>query len=96
MEKSFIYDMLEINLLYDYQTELRNKDEGNYLKEADEAENNLLNVLDEEDKSKLKEFKYRTNMFYEFLYYNISVKVLNYGIEMGMQLQNALDERNNK
>ena len=93
MENSNIYDLLEHTLIQQWRKELEDMDELGFIKIMRECEEEIKATLDENQIELLKFFEVSINNYLDNLYYMINHKILNYGIQIGMQLQQAFFEQ---
>ena len=93
MENSNIYDLLEHTLIQQWRKELEDMDELGFIKIMRECEEEIKATLDENQIELLRFFEVSINNYLDNLYYMINHKILNYGIQIGMQLQQAFFEQ---
>ena len=96
MENSNIYDLLEHTLIKKWQQELDDEDECRFRKTMHENEETIKASLNEKQIELLKLFEVSINNYLDFIYYELNKKILNYGIQIGMQLQHAFSEQSNE
>ncbi len=90
MEESEIYNLLDYRFLLNWKEKIE-KDEGDtwfFTNEKQELEK--IKEFFNEDEQKLI-FRYTLAMEnkFEYLYYNLNIKILNFGVKIGMELQKA-------
>lgn len=94
MESSYIYDLLEHALIKKWREEIEAKDNLGFIKAMHDDENVLKATLNEKQIELLKHFEISVNNYLDEIYYEINIKILNFGIKVGMQLQQAFCEQN--
>lgn len=93
MESSVINDLIEVGLLNKWLEEFK-KEENNVLKrDADNYKQELCTQLNEEQKKLVDKFERTLDWYWDYVYYNVRIRVLNLGIKIGMQLQQAFDSQ---
>ena len=89
MDNSLIFDLIEIKLLkYREQIEKENA----YLKDISEAREKLEKSLSTEQFELVKSYGHTLLLREEDIELQCVIKLLHYGIKIGMQMQKALDE----
>lgn len=89
MDNSLIFDLIEIKLLkYREQIEKENA----YLKDISEAREKLEKSLSAEQFELVKYYGHSLLLREEDIELQCEIKLLHYGIKIGMQMQKALDE----
>lgn len=89
MDNSLIFDLIEIKLLkYREQIEKENA----YLKDISEAREKLEKSLSAEQFELVKHYAHSLLLREEDIELQCEIKLLHYGIKIGMQMQKALDE----
>lgn len=89
MEISKIYDMIEKSFLSGWLEEIEKEENNVFKKDVDESRRELYAQLNEEQKKLAVSLERVLELYWEYVYYNINIRVLNVGIETGMQLQQA-------
>lgn len=89
MDNSLIFDLIEIKLLkYREQIEKENA----YLKDISEAREKLEKSLSTEQFELVKSYGHTLLLREEDIELQCEIKLLHYGIKIGMQMQKAFDE----
>lgn len=83
---------MEHTLIKAWREELEDKDELDYIKIMHDTGNVLKATLNEKQIELLDRFELSVNNYLDEIYYEINIKILNYGIQMGMQLQKAFSQ----
>ncbi|MDE7181786.1 MAG: hypothetical protein K2O41_01970 [Clostridia bacterium] len=92
MEASLLYDLIDMRKLLDYREELM-KDENDVLfKDEREAREKLEKALSKEQMKLVDSYKHYIGMREGYVNYQLGIKVLNYGVKIGMELQKAFDD----
>lgn len=93
MEQSIIYDLLSNKLLIKWREKIE-KDESDtwFFTNVQETFNELEKSLDEQEKALLKTYSLAIENKLDYLYCNLKIKVLNYGIKIGMELMKSFVE----
>lgn len=90
--ESIIYDLIDRKLLGEWRDAVeKNGDCGFILKET-ESKKELLAKLKESDKKLFAHYILAIENKIEFIYYNLNVKILNFGIKIGIKLQKSFTE----
>lgn len=92
MENSEIYNLLEHGLLDSWRKIAEDEDECGFTKDADTAKAELLAVLNDSEKKLLTSCLCALETKLGYIYYNVNIKILNYGIKIGMEINAALHE----
>lgn len=90
MEISFIHDLLSTHL-YPYYDSLVNKDDKD-LAEIKSIRADLEKALSEEQLKLADKYKYLCDLREEYIEFQMQVRILNYGVKIGMELQEFFDE----
>lgn len=89
MERSTIYDLLGRTILHDWR-EVAEKDTIECFDQREnETETELLKELPERCKNTLRHYCLAIEERMDYLHYNLQIKILNLGIQIGMELENA-------
>lgn len=91
MEKSLLYELLMQSYIYDYRNELEKEENDNLSKWLREAREVLEKNLTAEQLKLVQSFEYRLNSREEYIDFQTGIRILNYGIKIGMELQKAFD-----
>ena len=91
MENSLIFDLLFKDSIYDYREELE-KEENILSKWVNEAREVLEKNLSEEQLKLVDKYKHNIILLEEDIDLQTGIKILNYGIKIGIQLQKAFDK----
>ncbi|MDE5766653.1 MAG: hypothetical protein K2I17_05760 [Clostridia bacterium] len=92
MESSEIYDLLNISLIHKWRDEIEKDDECGLGADMHENEQQICAVLNEKQKKLLRHYTVSVNNYLDYIYYLICIKVLNFGIKAGMELQASFDK----
>ncbi len=92
MEESKIFDLLN-NCLQKWREEFEAKDEYDFGKIMHDNESAVTATLTEKQKELLKFYEVSKHNYLDYVYYEINKKVLHFGIQAGMQLQQAFNEQ---
>lgn len=92
MEESFICDLIEMAHLGELREKLRNDESYNCVKDDNAALDKLKNTLNPEQFKLVKDYIFQNQLKEEFIYYQSDIKLLNYGIKIGMQIQKSFDD----
>ncbi len=92
MEESLIFDLLESKKIGGYREKLKKSDNGNLSKWVLEAREELEKRLNEEQMKLEDKYKFKLNLLHDYIVYESDIRILNYGIKMGMQLQKSFDD----
>ncbi|MDE6075654.1 MAG: hypothetical protein K2G26_04375 [Clostridia bacterium] len=87
MENSEIYDILSLSLIHKWRDEIEASDECGFGADMHEGEQKICAILDEKQKKLLRHYAVSINNYLDFIYYQICIKVMNFGIKAGMELQ---------
>lgn len=93
MEESKIFDLLN-NCLQKWREELEAKDEYDFGKIMHDDENAIKATLTGKQKELLKFYEVSIHNYLDYVYCEINRKILHFGIQAGMQLQQAFNEQN--
>ena len=96
MESSKIYDLFENNLLYKWLEEFEKEENNVFKKDVEESKRELYEQINEEQKKLVNKLEVTLDWYWEFVYYNVNIRLLNLGIKIGMQLQQAFDEQEDR
>ncbi len=91
MEKSLLYELLMQSYIYDYRNELEKEENDNLSKWLREAREVLEKNLTAEQLKLVQSFEYRLNSREEYIDFQTGIRILNYGVKIGMELQKAFD-----
>ncbi len=91
MEKSLLYELLTQSYIYDYRNELEKEENDNLSKWLREAREVLEKNLTAEQLKLVQSFEYRLNSREEYIDFQTGIRILNYGVKIGMELQKAFD-----
>lgn len=89
MERSIIYDLLENVYLREWKDEADKNEKCGFKHSEQVAGEKLADELNEKDKSLLTAYALAIKNRMDYIYYNITIRVLNFGIKIGMELQGA-------
>ncbi|MDE5721297.1 MAG: hypothetical protein K2I30_00950 [Clostridia bacterium] len=92
MEYSLLYDIIEMNKLNDYRDELIKDENDGFFKDERCAREELEKLLSKEHMKLVDRYKFHINLREGYINYQTSIKLLNYGIKIGMQIQKAFDD----
>lgn len=96
MENSKIYDLIENSLLYKWLEEFEKEENNIFKKDVEKSKQELCSQLNENQKKLADKFEGTLGWYWEFVYYNVNIRILNLAIKMGMQLQQAFDNQEDK
>ncbi len=88
MQESFICDLIEMAHLGELREKLRNDESYNCVKD----DNAALDTLNPEQFKLVKDYIFNCHLKEEFIYRQSDIKLLNYGIKIGMQIQKSFDD----
>lgn len=89
MERSTLYNLLGRAILYDWR-EVAEKDTIECFDQREhETEAELLKELPERYKDTLRHYCLAIEERMDYLHYNLQIKILNLGIQIGMELESA-------
>ena len=91
MEKSLLYELLTQSYIYNYQNRLEKEENDNLSKWLREAREVLEKNLTAEQLKLVQSFEYRLNSREEYIDFQTGIRILNYGVKIGMELQKAFD-----
>lgn len=91
MESSKIYDLIEDKLLNKWLEELEKEENNIFKKDVEKNKQELCSQLNEAQKKLVDKFQGTLGSYWEFIYYNVNIRMLNLGIKIGMQLQQAFE-----
>ncbi len=91
MEKSLLYELLMQSYIYDYRNGLEKEENDNLSKWLREAREVLEKNLTAEQLKLVQSFEYRLNSREEYIDFQTGIRILNYGVKIGMELQKAFD-----
>ena len=91
MEKSLLYELLTQSYIYDYRNELEKEENDNLSKWLREAREVLEKNLTAEQLKLVQSFEYRLNSREEYIDFQTGIRILNYGVKIGLELQKAFD-----
>lgn len=89
MESSKLYDLLARAVINDWQEEEEKDSIECVINKEAETEAELLNKLPESCKDTLRLYRLAIEERVEYLHYKLQVKILNLGIKIGMDLEEA-------
>lgn len=92
MEKSEIYNLIDFKLIGNWRKEIERNDECGYGTEMLNDEQIINETLNENQKRLLNNYALSINNYLDYIYYEICIKVLNFGIKAGLELQAAFDK----
>ena len=90
MEDTFLYDLVE-TALWKFREKLKNKTDGNFYEEVKKAQKKLESELNEKQLKLAYDYAHSVLMREEYIQLSYDIRVLNYGVRIGMQLQKAFD-----
>lgn len=91
MEKSLLYELLMQSYIYDYRNGLEKEENDNLSKWLREAREVLEKNLTAEQLKLVQSFEYRLNSREEYIDFQTGIRILNYGVKIGLELQKAFD-----
>ena len=92
MDTSLLYDCIELSRLGKFRENVRKDDACGFLKDELELRKKLESALNEEQLELVDSYFHCVRMCEEHVYFYSDIKLLNYGIKIGMQIQKAFDE----
>lgn len=92
MEKSKLYDLVEDGVLKKWREEIEETDDCLFLKKEKQLLEELLAELDDKKKKQVAFYALSIENRVDYLYYNLNIKILNYGVNIGMELQKSFEE----
>lgn len=94
MEKSKIYDLLDSKLLHEWRDKVEKAESDTWFFTNEKKEfNELYEKLDEQEKELLKSYSLAIENKLDYIYYNLKIKILNYGIKIGMEIEKSFSEQ---
>ncbi len=90
-EESIIYELLHSKYIYAYREKLLEED-TNFTKWVRESRESLEKTLNSNDMKLVNKFITDNNMCEDYIDYQTGIKILNYGIRIGLQIQKALND----
>lgn len=94
MEKSKIYDLLDSKLLHEWRDKVEKAESDTWFFAKEKAVfNELYEKLDEQEKELLKSYSLAIENKLDYIYYNLKIKILNYGIKIGMEIEKSFSEQ---
>ncbi len=91
MKNSIIYEMLDIIHINDYRDTLY-QEKNNFAKWVSETKDELEKNFDKTQLELIEKYENRIRTREEYIYYQMGVKILDYGIKIGMELCKAFEE----
>ncbi|MDE6355947.1 MAG: hypothetical protein K2L67_01765 [Clostridia bacterium] len=91
MEDSLIFDLLFKGHIFDYREKLEKEENDAIYKSLSEARAKVEKALDEEQLKLVDNYVYHFNMRKDELEFMTGIRILNYGVKIGMELQKAFD-----
>ena len=92
METSFLYDLIYMVKLKDYRDKLEKDENDGFFKDERKAREELEKTLSTEQLKLLKDYIFHFDLRLDYLNYQTDIKLLNYGVKIGMELQKAFDD----
>lgn len=93
MEESKIYDLLGDSLLDKWRDKIEATESKTwFFTRVQEAFDELSKELNEEEKELLKSYSLAIENKLDYIYYNLKIKILNFGIKIGMELEKSFAE----
>lgn len=93
MEYSEIYNLLDNKILHEWREEIeKNGKDSWFMAGVREAFEKLEPKLDEEEKKLLTDYSLAIENKLDYIYYNLKIKILNFGVKIGMELERAFAE----
>ena len=92
MIESLIYDFIEMSNLGEYRDKLKSDENDIFAKYEREAWEKLEKAVTKEQIKLVDSYTHQINMREEYIDSQTEIKLLNYGIKIGMQLQKAFDD----
>lgn len=92
MEVSVIYDMLAPEKLDKYRKELFEKEQGNFKKWIDESREEIEKTFNKEQIKIIDEYIRNLQRLEDYVDFQVEVRAMNYGIKIGVQLQNSIKD----
>lgn len=89
MDKSILYDNLSATIISEWREEAEKEYNGECIKTENESKNELLNVLPKKYKDTLNAYALAIEERMDNVHYKLHIKILNLGIQLGMQLQKS-------
>lgn len=89
MERSTLYDLLGRAILYDWREAAEKDTIESFDQRENETETELLKELPERCKDTLRHYCLAIEERMYYLHYNLLIKILNLGIQIGMELESA-------
>lgn len=87
-----LYDVIDAQLVMKWREEIEKSDRLRFLKYQQEAKEALLEILEGEDKELADKFIVAVDNTFDFIYYEISRRLVLFGIKAGLDMQKAFDE----
>lgn len=92
MERSKIYDILSRELLPEWKGKVEGDDGCGFASQEKELIEELTAELTDKGKKLLTSYTLAVENRIDYVYYNLKIKILNLGIKIGMELQQAFKE----
>ena len=93
MEKSEIYNLLDGELLHKWKNKIEETESNTwFFMRAQETFDKLEKELNEQEKELLRLYSLAIENKLDYIYYNLKIKILNYGIKIGMELEKFFTE----
>lgn len=92
MEIPELIDIVYAQILDKYREQIEKNDRCIIMTDADKEKDNLIALLNDEQKHLLNRFSNALETRYEYLNFQLNSIILNIGIKYGMALQKAVNE----
>lgn len=93
MEKSKIYDLLDGELLHKWKDKIEETERDTcFFTNVQETLTELAKTLNEDEKQLLKSYTLAIENKLDYIFYNLKIKLLNFGIKIGMELEKSFAE----
>lgn len=93
MENSTIYDLLDSGLLLKWKDRIEETEcDSWFFAKAKEAFEELEKELNEQEKGLLKSYSLAIENKLDYIYYNLKIKILHFGIKIGIELEKSFAE----
>lgn len=93
MEKSKLYDLLDIGILRKWRDRIEKAESETWLFTSEQDTfQELITALDENGKELLTSYLLAIENRMDEIHYNLKIKILNLGIKIGMELERSFAE----
>lgn len=91
--EAIIYDLLDSKLLHEWKDKIEETEHDTwFFTRAQEAFEKLEKELNDQEKELLKSYSLAIENKLDYIYYNLKIKILSFGIKIGIELEKAFAE----